>query len=241
VGQTARVLHQWLKIDQYPDLTKDHARFPTFSAAAATDLRTSLDLTLQNIVTSPASDYRELLLTDKVYLNGRLAKIYGRQSARRCPVPAGRTRPDDSGRGPDTSVSARQLLLYQDQFPIHRGVLLARSVMGRTLQPPPAAFAPLAADLHPNLTTRQRSRSDQTGDLYVLPQHDQPARLLDGEVRRHWSGPRDRERQPVDTSGGYTTKSGKTVKFTGSRTLRGLSPAATKPTPRLWRSCSSSV
>ena len=40
--------------------------------------------------------------------------------------------------------------------PIHRGVFLSRSVLGRVLRPPPEAVAPLAADLHPDLTTRQR-------------------------------------------------------------------------------------
>ena len=33
--------------------------------------------------------------------------------------------------------------------PIHRGVFLSRSVLGRSLRPPPEAVAPLAADLHP--------------------------------------------------------------------------------------------
>ena len=40
--------------------------------------------------------------------------------------------------------------------PIHRGVFIARSVLGRVLRPPPEAVAPLAPDLHPDLTTRQR-------------------------------------------------------------------------------------
>jgi len=40
--------------------------------------------------------------------------------------------------------------------PIHRGVLIMRNVLGRTLQPPPQAFTPLPADKLPNLTTRQR-------------------------------------------------------------------------------------
>ena len=40
--------------------------------------------------------------------------------------------------------------------PIHRGVFLARSVLGRSLRPPPEAVAPLPPDLHPDLTTRER-------------------------------------------------------------------------------------
>ena len=40
--------------------------------------------------------------------------------------------------------------------PIHRGVFLARSVLGRSLRPPPEAVHAAAADLHPDLTTRER-------------------------------------------------------------------------------------
>ena len=47
--------------------------------------------------------------------------------------------------------------------PIHRGVFLARSVLGRSLRPPPEAFAPLPADLHPPLTTRERVRLANAG------------------------------------------------------------------------------
>src|SRR5688572_30235614 len=40
--------------------------------------------------------------------------------------------------------------------PIHRGVFVSRSLLGRTLRPPPEAVAPLAPDLHADLTTRER-------------------------------------------------------------------------------------
>ena len=48
---------QWLKIEQNPDLAKDSARFPGFDRAAASDLRTSLDLFLENVLWSDASDF----------------------------------------------------------------------------------------------------------------------------------------------------------------------------------------
>src|SRR6202034_272152 len=40
--------------------------------------------------------------------------------------------------------------------PIHRGVFLARNVLGVALRPPPDAFTPLPAELHPDLNTRER-------------------------------------------------------------------------------------
>ena len=41
---------QWLKVDQVPDLAKDPKRFPQFDEAVASDLRTSLDLFLEDVV-----------------------------------------------------------------------------------------------------------------------------------------------------------------------------------------------
>ncbi|MBX9625905.1 MAG: DUF1588 domain-containing protein, partial [Gemmataceae bacterium] len=43
-----------------------------------------------------------------------------------------------------------------ESSPIHRGVFIARGLLGRSLRPPPDAFTPLPADLHPSLTTRER-------------------------------------------------------------------------------------
>ena len=68
---------QWLKVDQSPDLVKNAKRYPGFDASVGSDLRTSLELSLQNILSSEHADYRELMQTDKVFLNGRLAKLYG--------------------------------------------------------------------------------------------------------------------------------------------------------------------
>ena len=52
-------------------------QFPGFDAAIASDLRTSLDLFLEDVVWGEPSDFRQLLLADDLYLNGRLAKFYG--------------------------------------------------------------------------------------------------------------------------------------------------------------------
>ena len=45
-----------------------------------------------------------------------------------------------------------------ESSPIHRGVFVGRGLLGIPIKPPMAAFTPLAADLHPNLTTRERVR-----------------------------------------------------------------------------------
>lgn len=213
-------LHQWLKIDQVPDLTKDAAKFPTFTAAAQTDLRTSLDMGLESIVRSDKSDYRDMLLTDKVYLNGRLAKIYGVNLPPDAPF-----QPVDLDPTVRVGILTHPYMMASFSYvkassPIHRGVLLARNIMGRILQPPPSAFAPIAADLHPNLTTRQRvalqtrPATCQSCHAMINPLGFSLERFdAIGRIRSIENG------QPVDATGGYSTKTGASVKFSGSRDL----------------------
>ena len=62
---------------------KDAKKFPDFDPALAADLRTSLELFLDDVVSSEASDFRQLLLSDDLFLNGRLAKFYGVDLPRR--------------------------------------------------------------------------------------------------------------------------------------------------------------
>src|SRR5207248_4517959 len=54
-------LLQVLKVDQPPEIAKDKQRFPDFTPEAVADLRTSLDLFLDDVVWSDPSDFRELL------------------------------------------------------------------------------------------------------------------------------------------------------------------------------------
>src|SRR5262249_55466369 len=54
-------LFEWLKISAVPDLAKDPEHFPGFDQTIASDLRTSLDLFLDQVVWSEHSDFRQLL------------------------------------------------------------------------------------------------------------------------------------------------------------------------------------
>lgn len=211
---------QWLKVDQYPDLAKDAKRFPNFTPEIAADLRTSLDITLENIVRSERSDFRELLLTDKFYLNGKLAGIYGGKLAPNAPF-----QPVELDPATRAGILTHPYVLASFAYvattsPIHRGVLLARSIMGRTLQPPPAAFVPLAADLHPKLTTRQRVTL-QTKPAACMSCHSMINPLgytlerfdAIGRLRANENG------MPIDSTGSYETRTGQTVKFSGAQDL----------------------
>jgi cytochrome c553 len=213
-------LLQYLKVDQAPDLAKDPKRYPGFDQAVITDLRTSLDLFLEDVVWSPSSDYRQLLLSDSLYLNGRLAKFYGADLPADAPFQKVHLEPR-SRAGVLTHPYLLAAFAYTEtSSPIHRGVFLARNVLGLSLRPPPAAFAPLPPALHPDLTTRERvalqTRPESCQNChgminplgFTLENFDAVGRF------------RDRENgHPVDASGAYQTRSGEVVKFAGVRDL----------------------
>lgn len=210
----------WLKVEQAPDLAKDPKRFLGFDTAIASDLRTSLELFLDDVAWSPASDFRQLLLAEDIYLNGRLARFYGAE----LPEGAGFQKAK-LGAGPRAGVLTHPYLMASFAYtgtssPIHRGVFLARGVLGISLRPPPDAFTPLAEDLHPNLTTRERVAL-QTKPAACVSCHGVINPLgftlenFDAVGRyREKDGPK-----PVDPTGSYLTRKGQTVTFTGVRDL----------------------
>ena len=104
--------------------------------------------------------------------------------------------------------------------PIHRGVFVARSVLGRSLRPPPEAVAPLPPELHADLTTRQRVTLQTKGEScqschrminplgFAFENFDAV-----GRFRKKEQG------KPIDASGIYQTRTGDAVKFTSVRKL----------------------
>src|SRR5208282_4819905 len=67
---------RWLQLDQVAELPKDAKHFQAFDASVVADLQMSLDFFLEETMWSEKSDYRQLLLAEHLYLNGRLAKLY---------------------------------------------------------------------------------------------------------------------------------------------------------------------
>lgn len=223
-------LLNWLKADPAPDLAKDPKRFPGFDPAVATDLRTSLELFLDDVVWSETSDFRQLLLSDEIYLNGRLARYYGvaPPAPRLFGAPLTADTPFRKVKldpGLRAGVLTHPYLMAGFAYtgassPIHRGVFVARGVLGRTLRPPQQAFSPLSEDLHPGLTTRERVSLQTKGENcqvchglinplgFTLENFDAVGRYRDRDNNK-----------PVDATGGYTTRTGETVTFNGPRAL----------------------
>ena len=72
-------LHHWLHVEEGAEIAKDQKEYPGFDQGVVMDLRTSLDLFAESVVWSEASDYRQLLLSDTILMNERLAKFYGQK------------------------------------------------------------------------------------------------------------------------------------------------------------------
>ncbi|HVS37502.1 MAG TPA: DUF1592 domain-containing protein, partial [Gemmataceae bacterium] len=215
--------HLWLRLDPAPDVSKDMQRFPGFDPAVVADLRTSLDLSLEDAAWTGDSDYRKLLLADDLYLNGRLAKFYGAD------LPLGGADADfqkvklDPGKRAGVLTHPYLLAAFAHTTatsPIHRGVLVARGVLGVTLQPPPEAFTPLPESLHPDFTTRERVVLQTKGEScqschgvinplgFTLEHFDAVGRYRDQDNGK-----------PIDATGSYKTRGGETVKFDGATSL----------------------
>lgn len=214
------VLMKWLKVDRVIDLAKDPERYPDFDEAIANDLRTSLELSLDDFLASPACDLRQLLTSDATYLNGRLAKFYGVDLPANAPFQKVSFEPNERA-GVLTHPYLMSSFAYTGtSSPIHRGVFVARSVLGRTLRPPPEAVTPIPPKLQPDLTTRDRV------SLQTKPEACQACHALVnplgfpferfdavGKLRKEENG------KPLDTLGNYRTRQGDNRQFNGAKEL----------------------
>ncbi len=226
-SKTRQFFHQWLGVEHAPDIVKDAKRYPQFSEATASDLRASLDLFLDDAIWGRRGDFRDLLLSSDLFLNGRLGGEYGAD------LPADATfqkvgvdRLQRAGVLSHPYVLAR--FAYSDaSSPIHRGVFLIRSLLGRSLLPPPEAAAPISPDLHPSLTTRERVT------LQTDPKACQSCHAMINPlgfalenfdaVGRYRSEERGKT---IDARGLYETRSGGTSEFRGARELAELLAAS---------------
>jgi mono/diheme cytochrome c family protein len=210
----------WLKMDQTPELVKSKKRYPDFDPDVATDLRTSMELFLESAAWGERADYRDVMLSPKLFLNGRLARLYGVSLPADAPFQPVAANPAERC-GVLTQPYLLSCFAYLDTgSPIHRGVLIARNLLGRTLQPPPAAFAPLAADLHPDMTTRQRV-SLQTRPAFCNGCHGL-INPLGFTLERYDAIGKIQEREnghPIDATGSYEARNGQHVTFNGAQDM----------------------
>ena len=216
----------WLRADTAGEIAKDAQLFGEFDARVVSDLRTSLELFLDDIVWSGGSDFRQLLLAEDVYLNDRLKGFFASEIPPDNEAAAGgdytKVRLDDGKRA---GVLTHPYLMAafahsRDSSPIHRGLFLARGVLGQTLRPPPEAVVPLSAELHPGLTTRERvilqtqAASCMTCHAIINPLGFALEHF--DAVGRYRETDRDK---PVDATGNYHSRTGAVISVQGARQL----------------------
>jgi len=149
-------LHHWLHVEEGAEIAKDQTAYPGFDPGVVMDLRTSLDLFSESVVWSEASDYRQLLLSDTILMNERLAKFYGQK------LPEGHGfRPVKMDADQRAGVLTHPYVLATFSYtkstsPIHRGVFLTRNILGRMLKPPPMAIAFMDDKFDPSFTMREK-------------------------------------------------------------------------------------
>ena len=211
-------LHHWLQMSHLENLTKDDKLFPGFTPEIIADLRTSLNLFLDDVVWTGGSDYRRLLLEDDLFVNNRLAKFYGVNTNATDDFVKVSLDPKERS-GVLTHPYLLAAFSYQKSTsPIHRGVFLTRNIVGRALKPPPMAVAFKDADFAPTLTMREkiveltRPQACQSCHSVINP--------LGFSLEHYDAVGRFRTRdgnRPVDAASDYTTDDGRTVRLTGAR------------------------
>lgn len=217
------IFHDWLMIDEKEGITKDKKLFPDFDASLATDLRTSLDLFIDDVVWSENSDYRQLLTADYLYANERLAKFYDLKGVAGEKFTKVQLK-DGNRAGVLTHPYLLSLFAYHNlSSPIHRGVFLTRRILGRTLKPPPQATEFKDGDFAAHMTTREKvtiltkpaacmSCHNIINPLgFSLEQFDAVGRFRTKEKNR-----------TIDVKASLETVTGKTVQLNGPESLAKL-------------------
>lgn len=219
------LMYQWLHLNTGKDLGKNSELFPHFDVDVINDLRQSFDLMITDVLSDSQGDLRTLLQESRVYTTERLAAAYGEAWQADGTQPArGRfalSVADESRRGLLTHPLFTSTLAYRNATsPIHRGVVLYRYLLGRTLRPPADDFAPLSPDLHPGLTTRERVELQTSPEScqichskinalgFALEQYDATGRFRSVEGERE-----------VDASGAYIDRAGEEHRFSNASEL----------------------
>ncbi len=210
----------WLKISQPRDLSKDSQAFPEFTPDVISDLRTSIELSLDDILDSRSADFRQFLLTDDMYFNGRLAKLYGTKLPESAPFQKVDFESDHRAGVLSHPYLLASLAYTSASSPIHRGVFLSRSLLGRVLRPPAQSIAPLPPEVHADLSTRERVALQTQSETcqgchaminplgFTMENFDAIGRYRQSDKNK-----------PIDATGSYLTQSGEVKKFKGEKDL----------------------
>ncbi|WAC20700.1 DUF1592 domain-containing protein [Luteolibacter sp. SL250] len=211
--------HHWLEMKDIHNIAKDSKTYPDLNDAVLADLRRSLDFFIDDIVWNGSGDYRQLLSADYMVLNDRLAKFYQKESV-----------------GPDfkkvhlegsqrAGVLTHPYLLtsfayFKDTSPIHRGVFLTRSIVGRALKPPPEAVEFKDAHFDPTWTMREKV-TDATRSAACMGCHSE-INPLGFALEQYDAVGRWREmdnNKPINTASDYPDDNGGTIRIASPKDI----------------------
>jgi hypothetical protein len=212
--------HHWLAMDEADRLAKDRDAYPGFDERLVADLRNSLEQFVHDVVWSDRSDYRQLLLANHLFVNQRMAKFYGLKE----PGGGGFAKVELPARRRAGVLTHPYLLAAfsysKSTSPIHRGVFLTRSVMGRFLKPPPEAIEFMDDRFDASLTMREKvtqlTSKEACMSCHVV------INPLGFSLENYDAVGRWREREqgkPINPVSDYETSTGETVRLGGPRDL----------------------
>ncbi len=213
--------HHWLGLDHAGEIAKDTERYPGYDKPLEADLRTSLNLFLDEVIWQNAgADFRKLLNASHLPLNERLAGFYGAQRVDH-PGEFGPSFFDHDRAGLLTHPYLLSLYSYHNRTsPIHRGVFVTRRVLGRSLKPPPEAVVFRDEAFAPDMTMREKVTQLTKADAcmtchgiinplgFTLERFDGVGRLRETERGR-----------PINTVSDYLTANGDAVRLTSAGDL----------------------
>jgi hypothetical protein len=212
--------HHWLAIGEADRLAKDAKAYPGFDEHLVADLRSSLERFVDDVVWSEQSDYRQLLLSDSLFVNRRIAGYYGLAA----PEGGGfakMTLPTEQRSGVFTHPYLLASLSYhKSTSPIHRGVFVTRNVLGRFLKPPPMAIEFMDDRFDPSLTMREKV-TELTSKPSCMACHEM-INPLGFSLENYDATGRWREKdggKPVNPVSDYTTTDGDVIRLAGPRDL----------------------
>ncbi len=218
--------HHWIGLDHAEEIAKDTEQYPDYDKSLEADLRTSLNIFLDNIVWQTAgADFRKLLNSRHLPLNERLARLYGAQRVLGgTTIHLGEFGPsffDHERAGLLTHPYLLALYSYHNgTSPIHRGVFVTRHVLGRSLKPPPEAVVfkdeAFALDMTMREKVTQLTKPDACMTChgiinplgFALEQFDGIGRLRKTEKGR-----------PINTISDYLSADGSAVRLTSAGDL----------------------
>lgn len=210
----------WLKMDHVAHASKDMELFPGFDDEMVVDLKESLLLYLDDVVWSETSDFRQLFLADHLFVNDRLADFY--QLEHDSKTQFSKVKVDENQRA---GILTHPFLMtgfayHKDSSPIHRGVFIAKSLLGRRLRQPPDNVEPLTEEFDPSMTTRERVEH-QTKETTCMNCHS-VINPLGFSLENFDAVGRFRTQEkekPIDVTSVYRTPDGNQVELNGPRDL----------------------